>query len=1270
MSSNNNIKGLTVEIGGDTTKLGAALRGADQSIQSSAKELRELDKLLKLDPKNTELLQQKQEVLAESIGKTKERLDTLRTAQEQAKPRLENYDAWKQKNDVLSGSITEVEKKLARLRAAQEDLTETEGVDSASYSELAEQIAATEKQIKKLKKEQKDLADEYGHPISPESYRSLQREISRTEQTLRDYERQQKDAAKAADELNHAADNAADSSSDLGKAAEQAGRQIEDSAKQAADAAKKAAALAKENEELKKSYDDAKASAKEAAKDMAKDFAAPFAAGAAVAGVGISAAMSYEDAMASLQMQTGATAAQMQQYGDTMDAVYRQGYGENMDDVAATMVTIMQTSRETDPARLQAMAKNALTLRDAFGFDTAEQMRAVDMLMTQFGLDAEEAYNLIAQGAQKGLNRNGDMMDVINEYAVHYRQLGYTAEEFFGSLVNGAESGTFSVDKLGDAMKEFGNKARDSSQTTIDAFAELGYVSLSALDKLHEHEAELQAQLDKAKDPEKISALNEELIGVQREIEVMESALTYGVGSVEDLQTRIADGGETAKAAMSEVLTLLFSVDDQVLQNQIGVALFGTMWEDLGIDAIKALTNVESDLDATKNTMQDIKEIKYNTTQKQWEQLGRTAQRELIAPLGEKLLPTAKKLLSYCIKNIDKLLPMIKTTATTLASMWVGKKIGNCISSVSKAVDAFKKLKKASEAASGVMSATPWGLVGAAAGALIGVFAGLIKAERDAAEAAQEAARKTAQAYQDAADAALESQRTRAGTAQDIQDEYDIYRNLIKELDGIVDANGRVKEGYEKRAQWITERFSEVAGIEIQITDGVIQKYGELADMLDTVLLKKQAEALLTSQQGDYDAAKAAIDSTEKDENGNYAAGSRMAYETANQVYQDAIVLAQEYPILLADYNSTMAEIEADYSAGIITREEMLAQQAAVDEKLAAAEEADRTLAAKKQTRDDALLAYEANAATVSSYENLQTAAWGDDPEALAAAIGESTAALMTAATASLASLTKQLDDATKEYEQWSELSTQGNSTITAKDLAEKRNRVLRAAYEVQQEMLQNSEDYTQQELDDAEQMFLDTLRSIWNLTDDQLSEVAEVMAERGFDAGMLFGEGLAKGLDKATAVVRDSSAALARIPPSTTKSVLQIASPSKVGFRQARNYGASLGLGLEREAETVAQKAARLARSITETVDGELPAPAMALVQQGTNFAPTAAYHESGSNVTLEDVSTRLDAILAVVQAINPRLVLDDGTLVAKTASKTNDALGIITERERRGRL
>ena len=77
----NRIMGITVEIGGDTTKLQTALKSVNGQIKSTQQQLKDVDKLLKLDPGNTELLAQKQKLLADAVGETKEKLSTLKTVQ-------------------------------------------------------------------------------------------------------------------------------------------------------------------------------------------------------------------------------------------------------------------------------------------------------------------------------------------------------------------------------------------------------------------------------------------------------------------------------------------------------------------------------------------------------------------------------------------------------------------------------------------------------------------------------------------------------------------------------------------------------------------------------------------------------------------------------------------------------------------------------------------------------------------------------------------------------------------------------------------------------------------------------------------------------------------------------------------------------------------------------------------------------------------------------------------------------------------------------------
>ena len=114
----NRIRGITVEIGGDTTKLSKALKNVDSSIKSTQTQLRDVNKLLKLDPGNTELLAQKHRLLGDEVGQTKQRLETLKTAAEQADKALAAGDISKEQYDALQREIVETEQELKKLETA------------------------------------------------------------------------------------------------------------------------------------------------------------------------------------------------------------------------------------------------------------------------------------------------------------------------------------------------------------------------------------------------------------------------------------------------------------------------------------------------------------------------------------------------------------------------------------------------------------------------------------------------------------------------------------------------------------------------------------------------------------------------------------------------------------------------------------------------------------------------------------------------------------------------------------------------------------------------------------------------------------------------------------------------------------------------------------------------------------------------------------------------------------------------------------------------
>lgn len=112
-----NLKGITVEIGGDTTKLTSALQGVNKEIKGTQSQLKDVEKLLKLDPSNTELVAQKQRLLGDAIKETKEKLSTLKTAAEQANEQLQKGEITQEQYDALQREIQETEQALRQLES-------------------------------------------------------------------------------------------------------------------------------------------------------------------------------------------------------------------------------------------------------------------------------------------------------------------------------------------------------------------------------------------------------------------------------------------------------------------------------------------------------------------------------------------------------------------------------------------------------------------------------------------------------------------------------------------------------------------------------------------------------------------------------------------------------------------------------------------------------------------------------------------------------------------------------------------------------------------------------------------------------------------------------------------------------------------------------------------------------------------------------------------------------------------------------------------------
>lgn len=306
-----------------------------------------------------------------------------------------------------------------------------------------------------------------------------------------------------------------------------------------------------------------------------------------------------QDAFQQFAAATGTATDEMSKYKDMINNVYKDNFGESINDVAEAMATVNQNMSYLDDSALQRCTEYAYTLSDTFDVDVAESTRAADALIKHYGVSAREAFNLMTQGMQSGLNFSDELFDNIDEYSVQFKKLGLDAEDMFSVFANGAQNGAFNLDKIGDAVKEFSIKAIDGSDTTKQGFEALGM-------------------------------------------------------NADEMAQKFGAGGKTAKEAFNEVIEGLASMDDPVAQSAAGVNLFGTMWEDLGPQVITSMSTASDAIDKSKESVEELVNVKYDTLSGALGGLWRTIQVDVLQPIGNQLIPYVTKGINAIQKFTDK----------------------------------------------------------------------------------------------------------------------------------------------------------------------------------------------------------------------------------------------------------------------------------------------------------------------------------------------------------------------------------------------------------------------------------------------------------------------------------------------------------------------------------------------------------------------------------------------------------------------------------------
>ena len=309
-------------------------------------------------------------------------------------------------------------------------------------------------------------------------------------------------------------------------------------------------------------------------------------------------------ASAQLAAKTGLTEAAASKYKKVMEQIKGDNFGEDYQDVADVMATIIQNMGELNETDMTNITESAITLRDTFGMDIQEQIRAVDVMTKTMGVNATQAFDLIAAGAQNGLDRSGELVDNLTEYGSLWGQAGFSASEAFGIMENGLNAGAYNLDKVNDFVKEFGISLSDGRiEKNINSFSK----------------------------------------------------------GTQDLFEKWKNG----EASTSDVFYSIIGDLEKMTNKQEALTLASNIWSALGEDnAMQVLTALNDTNEGYENvlgTMEKLKEVKYSDLESAIQNFGSVVQENIVTPIADKALPLITDVINAAANGLENIMDPPKT---------------------------------------------------------------------------------------------------------------------------------------------------------------------------------------------------------------------------------------------------------------------------------------------------------------------------------------------------------------------------------------------------------------------------------------------------------------------------------------------------------------------------------------------------------------------------------------------------------------------------------
>lgn len=671
---------------------------------------------------------------------------------------------------------------------------------------------------------------------------------------------------------------------------------------------------------------------------------------------------------------TGATGEAAEKLKKTYKDVTQKVVG-NLDEIGSTLGEVNTRFGFTDEA-LEDATTSFTKFAKITGTDAVSAVRSVSRIMEKAGIPAEnysELLDALAKAAQDSGISIDDLTGLLDKVGGEMGDLGLDTKETVALLASFEKSGVNTNTALAGMRKAFQKWAKDGKNSR----------------------KEFEKAVEAIKNaPNKTKA-------TQKAIEI------FGSKAGPELAAAIKKGK--------------FEYADYVktLQNSVGT--------------------VENTYEATQDGFDKVKLVIQGAKSEIGAYVSDIAKKYApqIEAFAKKAVETLKKVISWVAANGKTLAGFAGAVAAAFGIKKVvdfGAAVGKTVKTIGGFVASIKNVSGAVGGVDFAAFLSPLGLVTAAVGGLAAAFLVArdnIEKEMEAQYGLTQKQKETIQAASDIKTAYAEMDKGRKDSMAAIDSEFGYIKELKDEYNKLIDKNGKVKKGYEDRAEFILTQLSQTLGVERAEIDKVIQKNGELGKSIDDLILKKKAEAILQANETAF---------TEAIQKRNEALGVLVAaQESADEAeknYQKTMkeTRAERQKISAAMLHASGSLDQYQYQLGQLDKKEQIAKKALED---------------ARQAVEDSEGAYVGYISTIENYEGLSSASISGDAAAIEVAMQNVQNSFINARNGTKKTLEKQLADAKKTYTDLKKAAESGMSSVTKEVLDNAADMVVKTGAEL-----------------------------------------------------------------------------------------------------------------------------------------------------------------------------------------------------------------------------